>query len=228
MTETTSDILSSLGLKTYGTQSSSSTSETSGQLQQSDFLKLMTTQLTNQDPMEPMDNGEFLSQMAQFSTVTGIEQLASSFETLSLSVTQGQALQAAALVGKSVLVPASSATLAEGQGISGGVDLADAATGVTVRVTDASGQVVRTMDLGAQNAGLGSFSWDGLTDDGTPAPAGTYAFSIEAEIGGTTEAQTVLLDGQVSGVSYDSTTGGLMLDIATIGDVSFSDVYRIQ
>lgn len=228
MTDATSDLLSSLGLKTYGTQSSSSSTESSGQLQQSDFLKLMTTQLTNQDPMEPMDNGEFLGQMAQFSTVTGIEQLASSFEKLSLSVSQGQALQAAALVGKSVMVPASSAELAEGQGITGGVDLAEAATGVTVTVTDASGQAVRTIDLGAQSAGLAEFSWDGATDDGTPAPAGTYTFTINAKIGGENQAQTTLLDGQVSGVSYDSTTGGLMLAIASIGDVDFSDVYRIQ
>jgi len=159
--------------------------------------------------------------------VTGIENLSKSFDTLALSVSQGQALQAAGLVGNNVLVPASSAELAEGQGISGGVDLSTSAERVTVNITDANGQAVRTLDLGAQSAGLAEFSWDGLTDAGTPAPAGTYKFSIDAQIGGTNQAQTTLLDGQVSGVSYDSVTGGLMLDVAAIGDVSFSDVYRI-
>ena len=228
MTEVNSDLLNSLGLTAYGSQSSTASTQSSGQLQQSDFLKLMTTQLTNQDPMEPMDNGEFLSQMAQFSTVTGIEQLASSFEKLSLSVSQGQALQAATLVGKRVLVPSASAELAAGQGVGGGVDLSAAADNVTVTIGDANGQVVRTIDLGKQGAGLAEFSWDGLTASGTAAPAGTYTFSIDAKINGEHQAQTTLLDGQVSGVSYDSASGGLVLNVAALGDVSFSDVYRIQ
>lgn len=234
MGELSTDYLSGLGLSGYGTKSSTGTTETSAtdtksndQLGQSDFLKLMVTQLNNQDPTNPTDNAEFISQMAQFSTVTGIEELSSSFETLSQSLTQGQTLQAASLVGKDVLVPADTATLSEGQGASGAVNLEASAGKVTVDIYNAGGQLVHTIDLGGLDAGLQEFDWDGLLDDGTKAPAGNYQFKINAQTDGNTEALTTLLNGEVQSVATDSTNGGFKLSVQGLGNIDFSDVYRI-
>ncbi|HVT36879.1 MAG TPA: flagellar hook capping FlgD N-terminal domain-containing protein, partial [Nevskiaceae bacterium] len=141
--------LSALGL---AQQASSKTA--SQTLDQADFLKLMTTQLQYQDPMKPLDNAEFVSQMAQFSTVSGI-----------------QSLQAASLVGRDVLVPASSGYLADGGVLAGGAQVS-ASGDVTVQIRDASGAVVRNLDLGTQPSGLATFVWDGKGDDGSTLPAG--------------------------------------------------------
>ena len=127
-------------------------------MSQSQFLKLMTVQLANQDPFKPMENGDFLGQMAQFSTVTGIEQLSTSFDTLSQSVNQGQAMQAAALVGKQVLAPGTKAQLDAGQGMKGAIGLTAPADRVTVGVYDDKGQLMQTLDLGAQGSGMTDFS----------------------------------------------------------------------
>lgn len=230
MTELTTDYLSGLGLSGYGMTSSttgSSNKSSNGELGQSDFLKLMITQVTNQDPTNPVQNEDFVAQMAQFSTLTGIQELNSSFATLSQTLLQGQTLEAASLVGKDVLIPAGSAELSEGQGLSGAVDLSASSTGVTVKIQNASGQLVRTLDLGSQGAGLIDFEWDGLLDNGSPAPAGAYSFSIDAQSNGKTEALSPLLDGQVKSVSMDNTTGALMLNVQGLGSVGFSSVKRV-
>lgn len=234
MTELTTDYLSSLGLTGYNTTTSasatsgaSSTKSSNDELDQSDFLKLMITQLTNQDPTNPVENEDFASQMAQFSTLTGIQDLTSSFATLSQTLLQGQTVEAATLVGQDVLVPAGTAEIAEGKGTSGAVDLTASATQVSVNIQNKSGQLVRTLDLGAQSAGVIDFEWDGLLDNGSAAPAGTYSFSVTAQRNGQTEALETLLDGKVKSVSLDSGTGALMLDVQGLGSVGFSSVKRV-
>src|SRR3569623_2873173 len=140
------------GSSTSSTNTSSVTSALNAQsLSQTDFLKLMTSQLQNQDPLKPLDNSEFVSQMAQFSTVSGIQALQNSFSTLATSLSPGQALQAASLVGHTVLTPSTTASLSAGGTMSLGVD-APASGDVIVNVTDASGQLVRRIDLGTQAA----------------------------------------------------------------------------
>lgn len=234
MTALTTDYLSSLGLTGYntttsasGTSSTNSTSGSNNELGQSDFLKLMITQLTNQDPTNPIENKDFASQMAQFSTLTGIQQLTSSFDTLSQTLLQGQTVEAATLVGQDVLVPAGTAELSEGQGASGAVDLTASASQVSVNIQNKSGQLIRTLNLGDQSAGLVEFKWDGLLENGSVAPAGTYSFSVTTQRGGQTEALTTLLDGQVKSVSLDSGTGALMLNVQGLGAVGFSSVKRV-
>lgn len=237
MTDITTDFLSGLGLSGYGTQSSTETksakgadeasSESNDSLSQSDFLTLMVTQLNNQDPTKPMDNAEFVSEMAQFSTVTGIEALTKSFDTLSQSLGQGLTLQAASLVGDSVLVPGSSIEVTEGQSVSGAVDLEASAGKVTVDVSDSSGQIIRSIDLGGLSAGLQEFTWDGLKKDGSAAPAGTYKISVNAVTNGATEALTTMLNGEVKSVALDSSGSGVKLNVKGIGEVGVSDVYRI-
>lgn len=224
MAELSADYLSGLGLTPYST---GSTAAGSNDLGQEDFLELMITQLTYQDPTNPVKNEDFVAQMAQFSTLTGIEELTSSFESLSQTLLQGQALDAAALVGKNVLVPASQIQLSEGQGASGAVELPTSASQVRVDIYDESGQVVRTLDLGSLDAGIQEFEWDGTLADGSVAPAGTYEFKVTAQVNGVTGELTTYLNGQVKSVTAESSITGLILDVQGLGDVSFSNVLRV-
>ena len=225
MTELTSDYISGLGLSSYGT----TTTETSdNELGQGDFLTLLVTQLNNQDPTDPVKNEDFVAQLAQFSTVSGIEELNSSFSELSQTLSQNQTLQAATLVGNNVLVPADTAELSEGQGIHGGFSLDSSATQVKVEIYSASGEVVRTLDLQSLSAGLQEFDWDGLTEDGSAAPAGSYQFSVTGQVDGATQSFSTYLSGEVQSVSLDSNGEGLMLNVLGIGEMSFSNVYRIE
>lgn len=225
MAELSTDYLSGLGLTAY---SPTSTTQGNNELGQEDFLRLLTTQLTTQDPTNPVENEDFVAQMAQFSTLTGIEELTSSFESLSQTLLQGQALEAASLVGKSVLIPSSKMELSEGQGASGAVELSASTTQAKVDVYDGSGQLVRSLDLGALSAGLQEFEWDGKLEDGSAAPAGSYEFKVTAQLNGATEALTTYLNGQVTSVSADSAGAGLMLSVQGIGSVTFSDVLRVS
>jgi len=155
-----------------------------GDLGQGDFLKLMVTQLNNQDPMEPMDNGAFLGQIAQFSTVTGLEDLQTSFADFASSLSSDQALQASSLIGRSVYAPLSEGVLSEVGTIDGELTLPVSSGDVSVKISDASGQLIRTISLGTQAAGPVPFSWDGKMESGQRAPAGSYAIDAQARIDG--------------------------------------------
>lgn len=196
------------------------------ELGQEQFLELMTAQLQNQDPMKPMESGEFLTQIAQFSTVEGVGDLNESFGKLSESLVSNQALQAANLVGRSVLAPTGLAALSQGGSISGAVELPAASNDVAVNVYDQAGQLVRRVDLGSQAAGSVSFRWDGLKDDGQFAPPGTYFVSGEASVDGQTEAVDTLLESRVRSVTL-SNSGGLLLDLDGVGSLDFSEVQQI-
>ncbi len=196
------------------------------ELGQEDFLKLMTTQLQNQDPMKPMENGDFLSQIAQFSTVTGIGDLQKSFESLSESLVSNQALQAATLVGRKVLAPTGTGLLEQGGSIQGSVELPSASSSVVVNIYDGAGQVIRRLDLGSQAAGPVSFQWDGLMDDGQYAPPGSYLVGAEAGFDGRTEAIETLIASEVRSVTVGN-GGGLLLDLAGSGPLEFSRVRQI-
>lgn len=195
-------------------------------LGQADFLKLMTTQLQNQDPMKPMENGDFLAQIAQFSTVQGIGDLNDNFASLSASLVSNQALQAANLVGHKVLAPTGVAALKSGGSISGTVEVPSASGDVVVSVRDQSGQVVRRLELGSQAAGSADFKWDGLGDDGKYAAPGTYFLSAEASVDGKFQSVDTLLASDVRSVTL-SNSGGLLLDLDGIGAVDFSEVRQI-
>lgn len=225
MTSVNSEYYSGLGLNTYS--SNSTTAMGNSDLGQEDFLRLMITQLSNQDPTNPLKNEDFVTQMAQFSTLTGIQELTTSFESLSQTLLQGQALEAAALVGKNVLVPASKMELSAGQGAKGAVELPTSVSQVRVDIYDSKGQLVRTLDLEEVEAGIQDFEWDGKLADGSAAPADTYEFKISAQVNGTTEALTTYLNGQVKSVSAENASTGLMLDIQGIGSLSFSSVLRV-
>jgi len=197
-------------------------------LAQGDFLKLMVTQLNNQDPLEPMDNGDFLGQIAQFSTVTGIEGLQTSFSDFASSLSSDQALQGAGLIGRSVFAPLSDGLLTEGGSISGELTLPTSSGDVSVKITDSSGQLIKTISLGTQAAGSVPFNWDGTLENGELAPAGSYSINAQALIDGQNfELDTNLL-AEVDSVTLASAGKGLQLNLKGLGSVSFSDVSRIQ
>ena len=218
-----SDIYQELGLSP-----TAQARQSEGELGQEDFLKLMTTQLRNQDPFEPMDNGEFLGQLASFGTVSGIEELKLEIQQLAGSLTSNQTLQAAGMVGREVLIPGNFANLSSDGGISAAVDLPASVSNLTVGIYDQGGQLVQQLGLGSQSPGTVTFDWDGLTTDGEAAPPGRYEIRAEAISAGINEAHDVLIVDRVRSVTLPKTGEELKLDLATLGEVSFSQIRQIR
>jgi flagellar basal-body rod modification protein FlgD len=198
------------------------------ELGQEDFLKLMTTQLRNQDPFKPMENGEFMGQLAQFGTVSGIEEVRTELKNLSGSLVSNQSLQAAAMLGHQVLIPGSQAVLQSGGTVSGAVELPNAVSGLNIKIYDLSGQLIRNVGLGNQSSGMVTFNWDGLATDGTAVPPGRYEIRAEAISGGINEAYDVLLADTVQSVALPAAGKPLTLELASLGNVSFSDIRQIR
>ncbi len=217
-------VLNELGLTRQPTSTSSSPS--TGALQQEAFLELMIAQFQNQDPFKPMENGDFLGQLAQFGTVSGIEDLQNSFASFADSLYSDQALQASGLIGRDVLVPASTGVLSGSGGIRGAAELPTATSSMLVQITDASGQLVRRMDLGVQQAGLNYFDWDGLNDLGQRVAAGIYQVEVVAGPDGLREQMPVMLEARVNSVTLGN-AGGVLLNLDQLGEISLADVRRI-
>ena len=196
------------------------------ELGQDDFLHLMITQLKNQDPFKPMESGEFLGQLAQFGTVSGLAGLQTSFDSLSASLVSNQALQASTLVGRSALVESSVLDVAAGQAVHGAVDLPSMTAGVTVTIRDFTGQPVRTLSLGAQPAGLAAFEWDGLGDGGKTLPAGRYYFDAAYNSGNESVAGDVLLRAPIDSVLVGA--DGFSVELRGIGELPFAAVREIR
>jgi flagellar basal-body rod modification protein FlgD len=197
------------------------------------FLKLLTTQLKNQDPLNPMDNAQMTSQLAQISTVSGIEKLNATLKTLLQDSQDSQTTQAASLVGHAVMVPGSAlvlSTTTSSTGTSssasvGAFDLASAADDVKVTIKDGNGLVVRTLSLGAQDSGLHDFAWDGKTDDGAKAVDGSYSISVAATRGSDKVTSTALTLGSVRSVVTSGS--GFTLDVGSLGLFTMDDVKQI-
>ena len=147
------------------------------------FMTLLITQMKNQDPLNPMDNAQVTSQLAQLSTVSGIDKLNSTVESLMSSFQASQTLQATAMLGHGVLMKGSDINLSGGKGLMG-VDLTSPVDNLKVTIRNASGIVVNTMNLGSQEVGTLPLAWDGKTDKGSDAPDGKYKFYVEATRGG--------------------------------------------
>jgi flagellar basal-body rod modification protein FlgD len=192
---------------------------------QNDFLRLMLEQLRNQDPLNPEKGADFVAQLAQFSTVSGIEKLSAGFAGLVDSMRGSQALSAAGLVGTSALVGADTVAIAaavdadEEFEVSGAVDLASSGA-VTIEIVNATGTVVRTIPLGSQPAGLAEFSWDGENDAGTRVPAGDY--KVRATVNG--ETAPTLLSARIDSVSLGAE--GALLALAGLGNFPLTSVRR--
>jgi flagellar basal-body rod modification protein FlgD len=206
-----------------GASSSSTNSVTSAvQAMQNQFLTLLTTQLQNQDPTNPMDNSQMTSQLAQISTVQGVTQLNSTLQTLLDNLTRSQGLQASNLVGHGVMVPGDALDFTQGTPAVGAVSLANPASNVTVTIKDSGGATVRTMNLGSLKAGVTDFQWDGTTDTGAAAASGSYSYSVTAANGSNA---TALQLGVVSSITLGS--NGTLLNLGSLGSVDMSTVQQI-
>lgn len=197
------------------------------ELGQEQFLKLLTTQMTHQDPNKPMENGDFLAQMAQFSTVEGIGDLNDSFSEFANSLTSGQALQAASLVGQSVLVPGDEGLMSLNKNMSGEIVLNDKTSDLKVSFLDSNGVPVKTINLGRQEQGNVSYQWDGLLDDGTYTDPGVYQVRAEATIDGSNTILQTYVNADVESVALGNSKNGIQLALAGLGNVNFSEVKKI-
>lgn len=200
----------------------------SSDMGQADFLKLMTTQLRNQDPFEPIENGEFLGQMAQFGTVSGIQELQQSFGDLSSALQANRALQASVLVGKQVMVDGNQAVLGAEGALRGAVELPGDVANLQVRVLGANGETLANIELGAQAGGIVQFEWDGELADGSRAAPGTYTVSASAIVNGDEQAQATLSVANVNSVTLGNGAGDVRLDLGALGEIALSDVRRIS
>jgi flagellar basal-body rod modification protein FlgD len=188
------------------------------------FMTLLVTQMKNQDPLNPMDNAQVTSQMAQLSTVTGIDKLNNTVQSLMSSMQSGQSYQAANMIGHNVLVPGT-AVSTSGTGGYFGVDLPTGADKLSILIKDSAGATIRTMNLGAQDAGSIPFKWDGFADDGTVAATGNYKFETTATVAGKSVTADGLNYAEVTSVS--NSTSGVKLNLSNLASVSTTDVKEI-
>ncbi len=190
------------------------------QISETGFLKLITTQLQDQNPLQPTDPTQFLSQLEGMSEVSSLQSMQNSLQA-------SQVLSGASLLGKSVLAPGSTATLAAGGTVSGAVNAPAGASSLTVTVQDASGATVKSFQVSPQATGLTSFTWDGTTSAGTPAPAGEYTVSVTASVGGVSEPVSSLVESKVASVTIDPTTQALELNTDN-GTIALSSVVSVM
>jgi flagellar basal-body rod modification protein FlgD len=201
--------------------------QSQGELGLEDFMNLLVTELTHQDPFKPMENSEMATQVSQFATVSGIGDLNDSFNDLRSALTSNQALQAASLVGRDVLVESSVGVLAEGEPLQGSLDLPASASNITLRITNSAGELIRELPLGTHEAGQVAFSWDGYDDAGDYVGDGLYQISATATVDDAEMAPTVMVSAQVESVNL-SGQGGIQLNLDGLGQVSMNDVVQIQ
>lgn len=195
---------------------------------QDNFMTLLVTQLQNQDPMNPMENSEMTSQLAQINTVTGIENLNDTLASINGQLDTSQVLQASGLIGKGVLVPGDRVLVGEeGATTPFGIELERGAEEVQITIRNDSGEVVRRFDSFSLDAGVESFTWDGFTDDGSTAPEGAYSVSIEASNDGESVDVTALNYALVNGVSLAG-DGTPLLDLGGVSEqITLDDIRQI-
>lgn len=196
------------------------------ELGQDAFLQLMITQLRHQDPTSPVDPADFLGQLAQFGTVTGIQQMQGSIATLSDALRSAQVLGGTNMVGRDVLIDADTAMLGEGGSMLGTVEVPVGTRSASLVITDSLGQQVRRIAMPAQ-AGEIAFEWDGTTEAGEPAAAGEYTVSVLADVAGQSEQLPTQLLARVGSVSIDPSTNNLTLN-TDLGPISLGRVRRVM
>jgi flagellar basal-body rod modification protein FlgD len=220
-TNTNADIVAALN----GTNAKSgSTTKTAEDLQNS-FLTMLTTQLQNQDPLNPMDNAQMTSQLAQISTLEGIQGLNTTLTKLLSSYNTSQALQAAGAIGSQVLTEGQNLALSSGL-TQGGVSLGSAADKVSVTIRNSAGAVVQTQDLGKQSAGIVAFAWDGKNASGTQLADGKYTFTVEASNAGSKVSATPSQVGTVSAVVKSGAS--FELELSSGETVPFDEILQFM
>ncbi len=197
------------------------------QMGQADFIKLMVAQMKNQDPTKPMDPNAFMGQLAQFSTVNGIEELKKSVDAMVSRMAMDQSVKAANLVGHEVMAPGNDAQLAAGGKVTGKVKLDSSTTDLTIRIYSNKGALVRTLPMGMYSSGPVSFTWDGFREDGKAAPPGSYRVVAEALVNDKTVRVPVQISSRVQSVNLNGQGGELTLNLANGHSVPLSAVDEI-
>ncbi len=202
--------------------------DSANEIGQEDFLQLMVTQLQNQDPFEPLQSGEFIGQLAQFGTVSGVGELNNSFSDLASSLVSSQSLGATNLIGKNALVPADSLSLKEGELSKGAIGTTAPANNVNVNIFDSAGNLVQTLPIGVVNEELQEFVWDGTDVNGDQAPEGEYFFSVV----GTQGEDSIALDSyaykQIESISLGENSNSVRLNVENGGELKISEILKIE
>ena len=219
-----SAILNKLGINS---SEKSNVPKAKDQLGQEDFLKLMTTQLQNQDPFAPMENGEFIAQMAQFSTVTGITSMDESLKNVAAKLGETRIATAANMLGHSVLVPGKIARADDEGSVNGVIDLPSASTNVNVVFKSQNGEIIDTINLGNQSSGLVGFAWHGapkdMIENDEPIFVEAYANS-----GKGMEGVSSSIFAEVLSSSAGDGDSGVMLDVRDYGTISANEVIKFR
>jgi flagellar basal-body rod modification protein FlgD len=219
MTTSTVNTLTSTTAGAADSQASSSALPASLQISQTGFLQLITTQMKNQDPLNPSDPTEFLSQIEGLSEVSSLQGMQSTLQAQQLT-------SGASLLGQNVLAPLTTATLSAGGTVNGAVTAPSGATNLIVSIADASGATVDSFPVTPAASGLTNFSWNGATSAGTTAPAGQYTVNVTATVNGASQSVSPLVESQVTSVTVDPTTQAL--DVTTSnGTVPMSSIVSI-
>lgn len=203
-------------------------SKLSNSVGQEEFLKLMVTQLKNQDPFSPMEQGEFLTQIAQFTTATGIQDMQQSFNRFSQNLATEQALQAAALVGREVYIESEVGYLPPDNSLTAVSESPVNLQNMTLRVYTEAGVLVREIPMGQQAAGEIPLSWDGTDEAGTRLPPGRYLIEATTVYEGEELALPTRSVAQVTSVTMGQGGSAPTLTLAGLGDVSLSAVQQIR
>jgi len=215
-------------IKTTAGAAQAAMTATTGQagMGQSDFLRLFTTQLNNQDPTDPVKNEAFVAQLAQFSQLEATTNMSTSLGALASSLASNQITGSANLIGKSVSVPGGPAQLVSGKTVNATIGLPQGADGVTLQVYDNAGKLVSTQTAGPQTAGDMLFSWNGQDDAGNALPTGNYRFVANAVVQGKNTTPTVSTMVSVLGVSQNADKS-ITLQVTGGKTIMLSDVTKI-
>jgi flagellar basal-body rod modification protein FlgD len=213
-------LLSSAATKSTSTGATSTAVPANMQINETDFLQLITTQLQNQDPLQPTDPSQFLGQLEGLSEV-------SSLQSMQSAMSSSQVTNGASLLGHSVLAPGTTATLATGGAIAGAVNAPAGATSLTVSIANSSGAPVTSFQVTPAGSGMTPFSWNGATSVGTTAAAGQYTISVNATVNGASQSVAPMVVSQVQSVTIDPSTQQLDLNTNS-GTVPLSSVVTIQ
>ena len=213
---------------TIGANSANELNNRKSELSQEDFFALLTTQLAQQDPFKPLDNTEFVAQMAQFSSLESLQAMQNSFSELASAMTSNQALQASALVGRTVLVPSNTAHFDGTTEVNGMVATQSPVSGAILRIEDQSGQLIRSIELGDLEQGPNDFSWDGTDENGFAVAPGLYTISVAGRVYGQEKALPTGIYARVDSVNLGGALGGVYLNLYGLGSVSLDDVSRIK
>ncbi len=199
----------------------------SSELGKNEFMELMIAQLKNQNPLEPQDNGEFISQLAQFSSLEEMQSLTSTVDDVASQFRSSQALQASAMVGKTVMAPSEIGILGADGKITGSIEVPASTGGLRLSIQSMSGELVRQIDMGSSSAGIQAFSWDGKDGNGNALPQGSYRIVAEASYPEGTEQLATMVSANVDSVSLGS-NGSITLNLAGMGSIALSDVQQIN